>query len=191
MCVADVRSLKQPRRGNAGRIKSVPPKIAHRAQADVFLPRGNHRVQGPGLAPVPDWSPIAIFHYPLRSLAQVTRKMTGENEAIGIPRHPAEKIQELWDSAVLTEAALSEGLANGTLAIDERVARFMRATADEQPAVRPSPDAAEALRLDALRACWDATKKPKQPDASTVRPRRFHDRLKPLADRARRRLTDR
>ncbi len=186
MCVADVRSLKEPRPGQPKRIKTVPPKIAHRAQMDVVVGEGNHRARGTGLAPVPDWSPIAIFHYPVRSLAQARRKLTDEFEALGKPPCSEEEIQERWDQTGLTDATLSKGLAAGTLSVDERVARFMRETEGGQPPVPSHPDAAEALRLDALRACWDASKKPKHPGASEVQPApSFYDRLKPLARRAR------
>ena len=49
-------------------------KVAHRAHPDVVVEQGNHVVSGVDLPLLPNWFPIELFHFPLRSARQVERR---------------------------------------------------------------------------------------------------------------------
>src|SRR4051812_17181535 len=56
-------------------------KVAHRADPQVVVGRGNHDLVGSRLRTVPSWHPIEVLHFPLRSRAQWRRKVELQGEA--------------------------------------------------------------------------------------------------------------
>src|SRR5205814_603479 len=56
-------------------------KVAHRADPEVQVGRGNHDLIDSPLRPLPSWYPIEVLHFPLRSRAQWRRKVELQGEA--------------------------------------------------------------------------------------------------------------
>lgn len=135
MTVREIRSLKP----------GIPvqfAKVAHRATANVVVVRGNHKVSGPGLDPLPAWRPIIGLHFPLRSYAQFERKVIRDGEAVannpdrkisqGVWRdlyelYRAGRLRDDYATRVLDDAAAQEGLEAGRLVVDGRLRDFFRA----------------------------------------------------------------
>lgn len=115
-------------------------KVAHRADPDVVVGRGNHGLVGSRLLPLPSWHPIEVLHFPLRSRAQWTRKVelqgtafTKHIERIGTGYHltaydalQAGRIDEQHAGLVVDDAAVARGVAEGTLAVDTRLRDALR-----------------------------------------------------------------
>ncbi len=55
--------------------KPLPPKVIHRAAANIQVSQGNHTVSGHGLYKKTDSVGIEIFHYPIRSYKQFKTKV--------------------------------------------------------------------------------------------------------------------
>lgn len=172
MVVAEVASVM-------GSGRPHPPKIAHRAVADVEVAFGNHSATGTGLTPVPGWQPIEIMHFPMRSYAQYERKVRNGGKAL---RTNPEKVYEplkvqyrLWEAGELPEHYAAEktvsdedveaGLRDGRLLVDRRLQRFLAdsglAGSDESDLPGPGPATCarplvpvnrEQLRVTAIRA---------------------------------------
>ncbi len=65
----------------------LPPKICHRASADVWIGDGNHKVLiGGTQVAAPMWPGIEILHFPVRSLQQFERKI--REGAAALARNP-------------------------------------------------------------------------------------------------------
>jgi Glycosyl transferase family 2 len=125
-------------RGRSASVASPywPPwlKVVHRANPAVVVSQGNHDARAPGLVLVRDWLPFEIFHFPLRSSAQMEKKLE-----LGLAPHAAphtramaEAIQvsgaeSVFRTLVVDDAALAAGLADDTLAIDTRLREVLRA----------------------------------------------------------------
>ncbi|HEU0305095.1 MAG TPA: glycosyltransferase family 2 protein [Gaiellaceae bacterium] len=119
-------------------------KSVHRADPEVIVGRGNHKALGARLAPLRDWLPLEVLHFPVRARAQLERKYRREEESlpadIGLTRHQAAAVagfRERGVDAVVAEhlvddAALQAGLADGSLAIDVRVRDALRGGAATQ-----------------------------------------------------------
>ena len=116
--------------------KPLPPKVCHRARADITVAQGNHAVTGYGIRATVDDAPIEILHFPLRTYAQFERKIASGGaayEAEGSPAGVGETWRyayELWrrgelrglyaDRALDTDR-LAERLADETLVVDARL----------------------------------------------------------------------
>ena len=114
-------------------------KTVHRADPNVAVAHGNHAVSGGSFVPLRGWYPIEIFHFPLRTLAQVTRK-TVRHEANVVSSgkartgyharmydaHRAGRLSEYYDSLVVGEDELERGLAEGRLVVDTRLRDALR-----------------------------------------------------------------
>jgi glycosyltransferase involved in cell wall biosynthesis len=108
-------------------------KTVHRADPDVEVLPGNHRALGRDLEPIRGWYPIDVLHFPIRSLRHFTEKYLrqwallrtrfGErvNEA-----HEGGHLGELYETYVVDDLALAEGIADGTLAVDTRLRDALR-----------------------------------------------------------------
>jgi len=59
----------------------LPPKVAHRAAADVCVQQGNHCALAPSLGPSVASSRIVISHFPYRSYPQFERKIASGGAA--------------------------------------------------------------------------------------------------------------
>ena len=119
-------------------------KACHRAYADVRIAQGNHHVKRRGvLMPAHTEHPLQILHFPLRSPAQLERKIRQGTEALqanprlspGITTHwrrvyrdyflPG-KLGEYYDGLALPAERIAAGLADGTLAEDTRIRDALR-----------------------------------------------------------------
>ena len=110
-------------------------KIAHRADPDVIVGRGNHGLLDSPFLPLTTWHPLEVLHFPLRSRAQWVRKVELQGEAFtkhieragtgyhlkGYDALRAGRIDEQYESLVIDDGALEGGLAAGTLAVDTRL----------------------------------------------------------------------
>jgi glycosyltransferase involved in cell wall biosynthesis len=119
-------------------------KACHRAYANVVVADGNHHVKRSG-SRIPERSdhPIEIVHFPLRSLAQIERKVRQGTEALEAnPRlRPSTtahwrrlyhdylvhgRLGEYYSECVPDAARISAGLADGSLVEDTRVRDVLR-----------------------------------------------------------------
>ena len=115
-------------------------KVAHRADPQVVVGRGNHGLVGSSLLPLRTWHPLEVLHFPLRSRAQWQRKVelqgvafTEHIERAGTGYHlkgydalQSGRIEEQHSSLVVDDEALARGLEDGTLAVDTRLRDALR-----------------------------------------------------------------
>jgi hypothetical protein len=115
-------------------------KVVHRADPEVRVARGNHALVGSSFAPLRGWFPIEVFHFPLRSPEQCARKAVLQGTAFEkfIARPPtayhakmyeayrAGRIDEYFESEVLPDDVLEEGVAEGRLVVDTRLRDALR-----------------------------------------------------------------
>jgi hypothetical protein len=122
-------------------------KVAHRADPDVVVGRGNHALVESRLLPLPAWYPIEVLHFPLRSRAQWRRKV--ELQGVAFTRHieragtgyhlkgydalQSGQIEQQHESLVIDDDGLARGLADGTLALDTRLCDALGALQRESP----------------------------------------------------------
>ena len=119
--------------------KPLPAKVCHRSHPDVQVDDGNHRVRCEG-KPVKALATdrVDILHFPVRSLAQLERKISAGaqalernirlSQAVGNTwRHLYRILEEQGSLAVYyaslagTPKQIADGLAAGTLVEDRRV----------------------------------------------------------------------
>jgi len=123
--------------------RPLPGKVAHRARPGVVVDQGNHRValDGTWSASVP--APITILHYPVRTHAQYENKIAKGGAAYARNAELDPGIGETWRQLhrrliegtfaaaaadeVLSDDAVAEGLAAGTLVRDHRLIDAMAA----------------------------------------------------------------
>jgi hypothetical protein len=113
-------------------------KAVHRADSEVIVGRGNHKAFGVRLAPLRDWLPFEVLHFPLRTREQLERKYRREEESlpadIGLTRHQAEAVAGFRERGVETvvrehlvdDADLAAGLADDSLVVDTRLRDALR-----------------------------------------------------------------
>jgi hypothetical protein len=113
-------------------------KAMHRGDPDVEVFWGSNRAISRGLDPLSGWYPIDVLHFPIRSLEQCRDKFL-RWYAIAPSRfrtaaYDADQrgaMGEFYESYVIDDDALEEGLANGTLAIDTRLRDALRSLRTE------------------------------------------------------------
>jgi hypothetical protein len=143
-------------------------KVAHRADPKVTVARGNHALADSSLRTLPNWHPIEVLHFPLRSRAQWMRKVELQGDAFtkhiersgtgyhlkGYDALQRGRIEDQHASLVVDDEALEQGLQDGTLALDTRVRDALRAIHAGNPPTFPAPtladDAAYAVEAAAL-----------------------------------------
>jgi hypothetical protein len=122
-------------------------KVAHRADPDVVVGRGNHDLVHTDLQALPTWHPLEVLHFPLRSKAQWLRKIELQGEAFtkhiaraGTGYHLTSydalqrgSIDEIYESLVVGPAAAEQGLAAGTLVEDTRLRDLLGSLRLEAP----------------------------------------------------------
>jgi hypothetical protein len=122
-------------------------KVAHRADPDVHVGRGNHDLIASPLLPLATWHPLEVLHFPLRSRAQWARKVELQGEAFtkhieraGTGYHltsydalQSGRIDEQHDSMVVDDEALARGLDDGTLVVDTRLRDALHALRSARP----------------------------------------------------------
>jgi hypothetical protein len=116
-------------------------KVAHRADPEVVVGRGNHGLVGSRLVPLETWHPIEVLHFPLRSRAQWARKIELQGDAFtkhieraGTGYHLTAydalrggRIEQQHGALVVDDDAVARGLADGALAVDSRLRDALRA----------------------------------------------------------------
>jgi hypothetical protein len=125
--------------GDKSTIYHAHQKVAHRADPEVVVERGNHNATGRALEPLRGWYPIEVLHFSFRSVDQAEKKgwpgwlhQPGEYILVG---HEARlrdavaggHVQSFFDSASVSDTELGRGLADGTLAVDTRLRDALRA----------------------------------------------------------------
>jgi glycosyl transferase family 2 len=115
-------------------------KVAHRADPHVVVGRGNHGLVDSRFVPLQTWFPVEVLHFPLRSRAQWRRKVelqgvafTQYIERAGTGYHlkgydalRSGHIDEQYESLVVDDEAVAQGLADRTLARDTRLRDALR-----------------------------------------------------------------
>jgi hypothetical protein len=120
------------------------PKACHRAYANVVVADGNHHVKRNG-SRIPERSDhaIEIMHFPLRSPAQIERKVRQGNEAVAANSRLRPSTSAHWrrlyhdylvhgrlggyyNECVPSAERISAGLADGSLVEDTRVRDALR-----------------------------------------------------------------
>ena len=74
----------------------LPPKVAHRAAADVIIAEGNHMAASGVLGPPEPQERILIFHFPYRSPAQYAAKIAKGGPAVENNRKVGPDIFHVW-----------------------------------------------------------------------------------------------
>jgi len=112
-------------------------KVAHRAGPDAVVEAGNHNVEGEGLEPLRAWHPIEVLHFSFRTVAQVARKARGgwlRNRGYDPTLHQyllddavrEGRAETFYESFVVSDEALADGLVDGSLAVDTRLRAALR-----------------------------------------------------------------
>ena len=149
-------------------------KVAHRADPDVVVGRGNHALVDSRLVALTTWHPLEVLHFPLRSRAQWTRKVELQGEAFtkhieragtgyhlkGYDALQGGRIDEQHAALLVDDGALERGLSDGTLALDTRLRDALRNLRADNGHVRrfalPS-ERAEELSFRGLTLADDVT----------------------------------
>ena len=115
-------------------------KVAHRADPQVTVGRGNHALVDSRFAVLRTWYPIEVLHFPLRSRVQWAHKV--ELQGVAFTEHIERPgtgyhlrgydalreghIEEQHAGMVVDNAAAEQGVADGTLVIDTRLRDALR-----------------------------------------------------------------
>jgi hypothetical protein len=108
----------------------VNTRLVHRGSPRAVVGTGNTVVAGDAFATLTRWSPIEVFHFPIRTFEQFERKFLTHFETVGGQRgdharaHAAARVgrlRELYDSISVDDVRLERGLARGVLAEDPRL----------------------------------------------------------------------
>ena len=144
-------------------------KVAHRADPDLTVWFGSHRVVSRTLVPLPGWHPADVLHFPFRSLEQYERKnlrrARGDKPlgqyVKGLQASEQGRLEAVYRSLVLDDEAVARGVANGSIAIDTRLRDALRGTtsdvvegarfARDDAALRDADVVRLVRRLDVLR----------------------------------------
>jgi Glycosyl transferase family 2 len=114
-------------------------KVVHRGHPEIRVTRGNHALVDSPFAPLRGWFPIEVFHFPLRSPEQCAHKAKLQGEAFKrIDRSPTAyhanmfaaleegRIGEYYDSLVVSDEEVAEGVATGRFVEDTRLRDALR-----------------------------------------------------------------
>jgi len=103
-------------------------KIAHRGSRTVVVQGGNHRLLSAGLEPAP-WSPMEVLHFPIRSVAQLERKMahwSGAGRKWVASQAGVEGAREWFESVAVAVEVVARGVERGSLVVDTRLRDVLR-----------------------------------------------------------------
>jgi hypothetical protein len=156
LVVRDDRSLNPLGQPLAG-------KVCHRADPDVWVGQGNHEIAAHELRPWTGRLPLTILHFPLRTYAQLERKVVHGGCAYArnasLPpwigagwrwlyeRHLAGELRAYYNGQIPTAPALAAGFASGRYAVDTRLRRFCREVElASRSAAAPEPNRPRANR---------------------------------------------
>jgi len=123
--------------GDKSTIYHAHQKVAHRADPDVEIERGNHNATGRTLEPLRGWHPIEVLHFSFRSVEQLAKKARGgwmrtpaveqtEHQILLDEAHRAGRLAAFYAEQAISDAQLERGLADGTLALDTRLRDVLR-----------------------------------------------------------------
>ena len=111
-------------------------KVAHRADPDVTVGRGNHTSVGSSHALLPGWYPIEVLHFPFRSSEQLAVKSVKSDAHAGPKRGgylrrlaseaDAESSDDAFEAQVVEPDEVRQGLESGVLVCDERLRDALR-----------------------------------------------------------------
>jgi hypothetical protein len=118
-------------------------KVAHRADPNVVVGRGNHALVDSRFVPLTTWHPLEVLHFPLRSRAQWMRKVELQGDAFtkhieragtgyhlkGYDALQTGRIDDQLAALVLDDEAVARGLGDGTLVRDTRLRDALRGLA--------------------------------------------------------------
>ena len=139
-------------------------KVIHRGDPNVNVSIGGQRLIDSPLVPLRGWYPVEFFHFPVRSLEQCANKYSHQQIGPGQTPSPyydrvrelidAGRLDEVWESLVVDDAALERGLEGGTLVVDTRLRDALRTVDKGEPLTFPRPtvvdEAAYAVDVAAL-----------------------------------------
>jgi Glycosyl transferase family 2 len=125
-------------------------KVAHRADPDVVVGRGNHALVGSRFVALTTWHPLEVLHFPLRSRAQWMHKVELQGEAFtkhieragtgyhlkGYEALRSGRIDVQHSALVVDDEDLARGLGDGTLVHDTRLRDALRDLRVEGAGVR-------------------------------------------------------
>ena len=123
--------------GDKSTIYHAHQKVAHRADPDVEIERGNHNATGRDLEPLRGWHPIEVLHFSFRSVAQLAAKAGGgwmrspvaeqtEHQVLLDEAFHADRLDAFYAARAISDEQLRRGLADGTLALDTRLRDALR-----------------------------------------------------------------
>jgi hypothetical protein len=138
-------------------------KVAHRADPQVTVARGNHALADSRLRTLTTWHPLEVLHFPLRSREQWMRKVRLQGDAFtkhiersgtgyhlkGYEALRSGRLDEQHQALVVEDDDAARGFADGTLVLDTRlrdVLRSLRGRADGREFGVPS-ELDQPLRL--------------------------------------------
>ena len=111
-------------------------KVIHRANASVTVGRGNHSLEGVSMQTMRGWYPVELFHFPLRSLAQVERKASVYRSSDETRLHDGHRklhgaleagsLVDQYRELAVGDDALERGLADESLVLDTRLRDALR-----------------------------------------------------------------
>ena len=120
----------------------LPPKVCHRALPDISVGQGNYEVTaGDAKLNVSETSELCIFHFPVRTLAQVTGKIEKGGAAYRRSNLPVEVgaawrtlyimyqeegLDRYFEGQFYDDIRLSRALAEGVLVKDQRLLKYFR-----------------------------------------------------------------
>lgn len=167
------------------------PKVVHRGDPDVTVLHAGYWIEKTGrLEQLPGWRPFDVLHFPCRSLEQWARKTARRGHADsdaplgqyvkGLQAQERGRIEDLYETLVVDDEALREGIDTGYLVIDARLRDALRRLGFGRAQVETvtRPESAAALPIDAAALT----------EATLVRLQRRMDEALLRVDRVERRL---
>jgi hypothetical protein len=121
-------------------------KAAHRADPEIVVWFGSHRVDSQRLAPLTGWHPADVLHFPFRSLEQYERKnirrARGDKPlgqyVKGLQARERGRLHDAYAAIVVDDDRLRRGLADGSLVDDPRLRDAFRDPASSNPGALPA-----------------------------------------------------
>lgn len=135
-------------------------KAAHRADPEIVVWFGSHRVESRRLAPLPGWHPADVLHFPFRSLEQYERKNVRRARGDkplgqyvkGLQAREQGRIEDVYRLLVVDDETLTRGVTAGSLVVDTRLREALRMLRLENGGFpRPAAGSGRLLRPPAER----------------------------------------